>query len=605
YFTYLFARLKPGVSMEQAEVSINAVYRPIVNDIEAPLQRGMSDQTLAMFKGKSIRLAEGARGQSLVQAQANQPLLLLFVATGIVLLIACTNIAGLLLARGMGRATEMAVRLSIGASRGHLVRQLLTESMLLSALGGSAGLLVARWTLELTTSLGPVWVAESIDTTLDPVVLVFTGAVTLVTGIFFGLMPALRSTRADLVSVVKGSSGQPSGARSAARLRAGLVTVQIALAMTLLVSAGLFTRSLVNVSRIPAGFDTGSLAIFTVTPFLNNYTAAQSRSLFERLEEELAAIPGAKAVAVSTVTLFAGDTWGTGVRAEGYEAGPDTDNSSLFSDVSAGYFRALGIPLVSGREFTRDDVIGRAKVAIVNEAFAAKFNLGPDAVGRRMGIGRQGALDIEIVGLVKDVRYAELKDPPPPAFYMPYLQNDHLGFGTFYVRGTGSAEQVIASIPGVVRRLDANLPVENLRTLESQIHENVFIDRLIGAFSAGFAGLATLLAAVGLYGVVACTFGQRTREIGLRMALGADAGSVRAMVLRQVALMTAIGGATGLAAAIVLGRVARSRLFGLDSHDPGVLILSAVALSLVALGAGLVPAYRASRIDPMRALRWE
>ncbi|MFB3853906.1 MAG: ABC transporter permease [Vicinamibacterales bacterium] len=605
YWTYVFARLKPGVSMEQAAASINAVYKPIVNDVEVPLQRGMSEQTLAVFREKEIRLSDGSRGQSSVQAEARTPLLLLFAATGIVLLIACTNVAGLLLARGMGRSTEMAVRLSIGASRWHLVRQLLAESTLLAVLGGAAGLLVARWTLQLDTSLVPAWLSGSLVAALDQKVLLFAAAVTVFTGTLFGLAPALHSTRADLVTIVKGSAGQPSGARSAARFRTGLVTLQIALAMTLLVSAGLFTRSLVNVSRIVPGIDTSGLVIFTVTPLLSSYTPTQSRSLFERLEQELGRLPGVESVAASTVTLFAGDTSGTSVSVEGFEAGPDTDRSSLFMEVSAGYFETLGIPLLSGREFTRDDVPGRPKVAVVNEAFASKFNLGRNAVGRHMGTSRQGGLEIEIVGVVKDVRYAQLKEAPPPTFYLPLLQNDQMGFATFYVRGAGSGDQVLGAIPAVVRRLDANLPVENLRTMESQIRENVFTDRLVSVFSAGFAGLATLLAAIGLYGVLAYTFGQRTREIGLRMALGADAGSVRAMVLRQVAFMTAIGGTVGLLAAIALGRAARSLLFGLDSHDPGVLALSAITLSLVALGAGLVPAWRASRIEPMRALRWE
>ena len=291
---------------------------------------------------------------------------------------------------------------------------------------------------------------------------------------------------------------------------------------------------------------------------------------------------------------------------EGFEAGPDTDTGARFNEVGPGYFRTLGIPVLSGREFTRADTLGAPKVAIVNEAFAKKFNLGREAVGKRMKIGGSSpTLDIEIVGLVQNAKYSSVKQEIPPLFFTPYRQDDELGFLTFYARTGLAPEQMLSSIDGVVRKLDPNLPVEDLKTVAAQIRDNVFVDRMISTESAAFAALATLLAAIGLYGVLAYTVAQRTREFGLRMALGADGPRVRRMVLTQVGWMTLVGAVIGVAAAIGLGHAARSLLYEIQGDDPTVIAVSVGLLALIALGAGFVPALRASRIDPMRALRYE
>lgn len=273
--------------------------------------------------------------------------------------------------------------------------------------------------------------------------------------------------------------------------------------------------------------------------------------------------------------------------------------------MAPGYFRTLGVPLIAGREFTRADAQGAPKVAIVNEAFAKKFNLGRDAVGKRLNQSGDGALDIEIVGLVQNAKYSEVKQVIPPQYFIPYRQAERMSRITFYVRTSLEADQLLPAIQPLVAKLDPNLPIEDLRTMPQQIRENIVIDRVMSTLSASFALLATLLAAVGLYGVLAYTIAQRTREIGLRMALGADRGRVRGMVLKQVGWMTVVGGIAGLAGAVALGRGARSLLFELEGHDPTVLIASAILLALVALGAGALPAQRASKIDPMRALRYE
>ena len=605
YWAYVFARLKPGVSLDQASVAINGPYSAILNDVELPLQEGMSDQTRARFKARTLELTDGARGQSSVSREARQPMTLLLCVTALVLVIACANIANLLLARAGARSSEMAVRLSIGANRWQLVRQLIAESLLLAAMGGLAGLLAAYWTLDLIASLLPAESAAMVPLALDMHVLVFAAALTVGTGLLFGLYPALHSTRPDLVPVLKGQAGQPSGTRAAARFRTSLATAQIALSMALLVSAGLFTKSLLNISRIDLGLKVDNLVTFGISPELNAYTPERSRVLFQRLEDELSAMPGVTGVTASLVPALAGSNWGTSVRVEGFTSGPDIDSGARYNEIGAGYFRTMGVPLLTGREFTRADSLQAPKVAVVNEAFARKFNLGRDAVGKRMSTDDEETLDIEIVGLVQDAKYAEVKDAVPPLFFRPYAQDDRIGAVSFYVRTSLDADQLLATIPKVVAQLDPNLPLENVRTMTQQVRENVFLDRFISVLSAAFACLATLLAAVGLYGVLAYTVAQRTREIGLRMALGAEPARVRSMVLKQVGVMTAVGGVIGLAGAVWLGRFAQSLLFDLQGHDPVVLAGSAALLTCVALAAGFIPAHRASRVDPMRALRYE
>jgi putative ABC transport system permease protein len=604
YWAYLFARLKPGVSIDQARASMNAIYRPIINDVEAPLQKGMSEQTMTRFRAKQLVVQEGKRGQSTVSRDARTPLILLFSITGIVLLIACANIANLLLARGAGRSVEMAVRLSIGASRRHLLVQLLTESCVLAVFGGIVGLAVARITLALIAALLPPDSGRVLQLSLDVTVIVFAGVLSIITGFLFGLFPALHSTRPDLVSTIKAQAGQPSGARAASRFRLVLVTAQIALSMALLISAGLFTKSLMNVSRVDLGLNIDNLIMFGVSPHLNGYDTARSHALFERIDAEMRAVPGVTGVAASMVPLLGGSQWGTSVAVQGFTSGPDTDTHSYYNEIGPGYFRTVGIPLMAGREFTAADVAGTQKVAIVNEAFATKYNLGRDAVGKRMSIGGS-KLNMEIVGIVQNAKYSDVKQAFPPIFFTPYRQNDRAGAMYFYVRGSSDPEQILRTVPSVVARLDANLPVDELKTMPQQARQNVFMDRMVSTLSASFATLATLLAAVGLYGVLAYTVGQRTREIGLRMALGADASRMRGMILKQVGWMTLIGGAIGVGVAYFLGRWAESLLFEIKGYDPTIIVAAIVTLAAVAFGAGYIPAYRASRVHPMQALRYE
>ena len=606
YWVYVFGRRKPGVSIEQAATALNALYRPILSDVEAPLQEGMSDPTMQRFRTKSLELEAGPRGQSSIFREAKTPLLLLFGVTGVVLLIACANIANLLLARGAGRAAEMGVRLALGATRRQLLSLLLTESVLLALLGGLASLLVAQWTLVFIGSLMPADAGETLQFVLQPSVVLFAAGLSIATGLIFGMFPALHSTRSDLISVIRAGAGQLTGGKAAARFRASLVTAQITLSMALLVSAGLFLKSLVNVSRVDLGVDISHFSTFGLSPERSGYDSTRSNLYFQRVEEELRTIPGVTAVTSSLVPLMAGDNWGTDVYVQGFARGADIDNNSHLNAVGPGYFAALGVPMRAGREFTASDVRGGSRVAIVNEAFTKKFGLGRDAVGRFMTEDtRRDTLDTQIVGVIPDIKYSDVKDSVPPVFYTPWRQTNTIGFMNFYVKSSLPPEQVLTSIRDVVKRIDPTVPVEDLKTMPQQVRENVFLDRMISILSAAFAVLATLLAGVGLFGVLSYSVAQRTREIGVRMALGADAAQVRGMVMKQVGVMTAIGGVLGVAAALGLGKAARSLLYGLEGHDALVFSLSVVMLAMVALAAGYVPARRAASVDPMQALRYD
>jgi predicted permease len=605
YWIYLFGRLKPGVTPDQARAALNGLYTPILTDVEAPLQSGMSDSILARFTHKQIELAPGFRGQSSAHREAQTPLTMLFGVTAVVLLIACANIANLLLARGAGRAQEMGTRLALGASRLRLVRQLLTESVLLALLGGAASLVVARLTMSLLASLLPNFAADTLRFTLQPSVLAFAALLALGTGLVFGLFPALHSTRSELVDAIRAGAGQIPGHRHAGRFRAALVTVQITLATALLISAGLFLKSLVNVSRVDLGVRVDDVVTFAIAPERSGYDTTASAALFRRVEEALARLPGITGVTSAMVPLLAGSNWGTSVYVQGFPNAPDVDNESRFNLVGAGYFRMMGIPVLAGREFTEGDALGGARVAVVNETFARKFKLGQNPVGAFMSNRGPDSLNIEIVGLVKDAKYSDVKDSVPPLFFLPWRQASRIGFLSFYARTPLDPAPQMHGIAATLKDLAPTVPVEGLKPMPDQIRENVFLDRLISILSAVFAALATLLAAVGLYGVLAYTVQQRTREIGVRMALGADARRVRLLVVRQMGVMIILGGTLGVAAALGLGRLLRSLLYRLEGHDPTVFTLSLLALAGVAAAAAYAPVRRASRIDPVQALRYE
>jgi predicted permease len=612
HWVYVFGRLREGATREQAHAELTAAMRPILRDVELPLHAGISAATRERFLAREVTVEDGSRGQSSLRGVTRMPALLLLGITTLVVLIACANIANLLLVRGAGRAAEIAVRMSLGAGRRRLVLQLLGESAVLAIVGGVASLLVAHGLLRLIASFIPqsnVGFGATLSLSLRPSVLAFAGAVSVGTGLVFGLFPALHATRADLIAAIRSGAGQiPGGARSAARFRAGMVTAQIAMSLALLGCAGLFVRSLRNVGRVDLGMDAERVVQFALLPALGGYETARAHALLGRVEDELSSMPGVEGVAASSTPFLTNSSNGGNVRVEGFARGPDTDANVRVAQVGPGFFRTMGIPMLNGRDFTAADRAGAPKVAVVNEAFARKFGLGTRALGARMardGRSPEGVLDMEIVGVVRDANYSAVKQAPPPMLYTPYRQDTTVSAAAFYVRVAGAPEQVLRAVPAAVARLDRTLPVAMLKPLRQQARESVYLDRMVGALSAGFAALATLLAAVGLFGVLAYSVAQRRREIGVRMALGADAGRVRALVLRQTTTMVLVGGAIGVAGALALGRLAGSLLFELQAHDPAVLAAATVVVVLVAFGAAWLPARRAARVSPAGALRGE
>ena len=607
YWAYLFARLRPGVSLAAAESGINVPYHALLTQVELPLRTGLSAGDRAKFAARRVTLEDGRRGQSSVFKTAATPLTVLQAVTVVVLLIACANIANLLLARAAGRAGEMAIRLSVGASRAQLVRQLLLESCLLAVLGGIAGLFVLHWTVGVMAARLSFGAIDPAVSQVSLGLLLFTGVLSLGTGVLFGLFPALHATRPDLAATLKGQAGQPAGARAAARFRTALVVTQIALSMGLLTCAGLFSKSLLNVSRVDLGVKIDHVITFSLNPQRNGYTPARSQQLFADVIARLSAMPGVAGASAARVPLIANSNSSTGISVEGYTPSPGERMSVNYNEIAPGYFRTIGMPLLAGRDFTDADTLAAPKVAIANEAFARKFGFGPTAVGHRLrrGGSTTDGFDIEIVGLVRDAKYSSVRADVPPVFFIPYRQNDCIGAMAFYANTLGDPAQLVAEVRPLIRSFDPNLPVQRLETMPEQIADNVSSDREMSVLSASFAGLATLLAAIGLYGVLAYTVSQRTREFGLRMALGAAPAVVQRLVLRQVVWMACVGGAIGLGLAIGAGHLARALLFEMGSHDPVVLASSAAALAFVALVAGFVPAVRASRVDPMTALRWE
>jgi predicted permease len=603
----VMGRLRPGASREQAAAAMTVVYRQLLHEDIKTMQRMPSGTFRERFLAKNLIVLPGHKGRSGLRQQFSTPLVVLMGMVGLVLLIACANVANLLLARAASQQREVAIRLALGAGRWRVVRQRLTESFVLALGGAAVGVLFAWWTTSLLIETLPFERAALIlSADPDPRVILFAVGVSAATALLFGLAPAFQATTPALTAALKEQAGSVAGSGHQARVRKGLVVAQVALSVLLLAGAGLFARSLYNLRTLNPGFVTGNLLQFSIDPALSGYGRERTLAFFSQLREQLGAVPGVTSVAAAVVPAMTESMWSSTVNVQGYERKDGEDMNPAVNGVSPGYFATMGMPLVAGRDFRPSDADGAPQVAIVNETMAKYFWGTENPIGRRFGWGRHdGTYPIEVIGVVRDSRFSTLRDEIPRFVYTPYAQQEIVDAMTFYVRTGPDAGGLAAAARQVVQRLDPNLPIFDLKTMEAQVDESLFLERLVASLSLIFGALATVLAAVGLYGVMSYTVSRRTREIGIRMALGAARTSVLWMVLREVAVMAAGGIVLGVPVAIALSRFVRSQLYGLSPTDPVTLAVATVILGSVAMLAGYVPARRATRVDPMRALRYE
>ena len=603
----VMGRLKPGVSHEQAAAALNVLYRQLLQEDVKTMPRMPPGSFRERFLAKNLIVLPGHKGRSSLRQQFSTPLIVLMGMVGLVLLIACANVANLLLARAASQQKEVAIRLALGAGRWRVVRTRLTESFVLALGGALIGVLFAWWTTSVLIDTLPFQRAVlTLSADPDPRVVLFAIVISSVTALLFGLAPAFQATKPALTSALKEQAGSLAGSGRQARFRKGLVVAQVALSVLLLAGAGLFARSLYNLRTLNPGFVTDNLLQFSVDPALSGYSRERSLALFTQMQEQLGALPGATSVAAAVVPAMTESMWSSTVNVQGYERKEGEDTNPAVNAVAPGYFATMGMPLVIGRDFRASDVEGAPQVAIINETMAKYFWGNENPIGKRFGWGRnEGTYPIEVVGVVRDSRFATLRDEVPRFVYTPWTQQESLDTMTFYVRMRGEATGMPNTVRQVVQRLDPNLPIFDMKTMEAQVDESLFIERLVASLSLLFGALATVLAAVGLYGVMSYTVSRRTREIGIRMALGAARTSVLWMVLREVATMAAAGIVLGLPVAIGLSRFVQSQLYGLSPTDPMTLAVATVILGSVAMFAGYVPARRATRVDPMLALRYE
>jgi predicted permease len=603
----VYGRLKPGVTTAQAQSGLQSLFHQIIDgEVRMPAFRNATPFDKEQFLRMWLQVAPGGQGNTNLRRQYEKPLLVLMGVTGFVLLIACANLASLLTARAAARQREVAIRLAMGASRARMIRQLLTESTLLSVTGGIAGILLAIVMVRgllgfLPTSL----IGYSITASPDARMLAFSCALALATGLAFGLAPALQSTKPDIAPTLKEQAGNVAGGAGVG-LRKVLVASQVTLSLLLLIGAGMFARSLSNLRNLNPGFQTGNLIEFNVSPTSAGYDYARARTLFQRTRERLSTIPGVQAVGYGIVGVLTGNEWDNGITIEGYQAKPGEDMDPHFNGASPGYDAALGLHLLAGRWFTDRDTFGAPQVAVVNESFARRYFGDGMAVGRRFGEGTDPGTktDIEIVGVVNDTRYESLRDEVPRLYYR-CAQQVNQGSQWFYVRTTRNPEATMGAVRAALREIEPNLPITNFKTLERQLDESLVTERMIAMLSSAFGALATLLAVIGLYGVMAFLVTRRSREIGIRMALGAQSANVLWLVMREVLVLVGVGIAAGAPAAIALASVVRAQLYGVEPADPLSLTLGILLLAGVSLLAGFVPARRAANYDPVRVLRYE
>jgi predicted permease len=589
YWVHLFARLEPGVSREEAAAAINPLYRAILSEREAPVLTGVDEQELEAFRTRPLVLEPGARGQtpSRILDPARNSLELLLAVSGAVLLLCCANVAGLVMVRGAARKGEIAIRASMGATRGRLASLLLTEALALALPAALLSLPIALLTLRGVASGVPRIPAATFDVELSVAAALVAIGAAVVSAVVCGLLPLRALIRTEPGNTLQAYGARQTSAHGVTRFRALLATAQIALSMALLAMTGVFAQSLANIARIDLGLDADSVVMLSISPAASR----SSPGFLDRLDEELEAIPGVSSVASSASPLLEIGAFEGRVAVEGL----DTDTLAISMNlVSPDFLGMFGIDVLAGRSFSDPDT--SRQVAIVNQRFAERLGLGRDVVGRRLA-----GMGVEIVGLVADAQFSgKVTGEIGPQVFRA-IPNGY----TFYVRGDRPPDDLLNAVRETVARVDPLVPITRLVTMEQQFEENIATERFVAGTSTGFAVLATVLAALGLYGVLAYAVAQRSREIALRFALGAPAPRIRRMVLRQIAPMAVTGVVLGAAVAVLLGRAAQSLLFGVAAADPLALAGAAVVLGAVMLAAAYLPARRASCVDPMTVLRYE
>jgi predicted permease len=619
----VMGRLKPGATLQQAQAQLETTFQQSVTEhcaarnTESLAGGGNAISPLDPKDYPRLALISGAQGEMNYREDYAPSLYLLLGVVGMVLLIACANVANLLLSRAASRQKEIGLRLALGASRWRLIRQLLTESVLLAAVSGALGLVFAMWIKDGLLAVSD-WGPSALDPRLDWRVLSFTLGLSLLTGLVFGLAPALRATKVDLTPALK-DSGRSSSAVSRSLLGRGLVVTQVALSLLLLIGAGLFVRTLLNLQRVDPGFNTKNLLMFKVAPGLTGYKGERLTQLYEQICERLETLPGSPKVTFSRTPLLADNDADRPVYLRSaLDAAPDADGRIRATGDSyilygrENFLETMEIPLLAGRAFKHQDDERAPKVVIVNQTFAKKFFPNESPIGKRFTLDVKKPDEIEIVGLVKDAKYARQRDEAPPTMYLPWRQaTTVMPEANFELRATGDPRALIAAVRQAVREVDETLPIRSVKTQVEQADETLQMERLFAKLVTLFGLLAQQLASIGLFGVLAYAVSQRTREIGIRMALGASKTDVMKMVIRQGITLAVIGVALGLGGAYLLTKYLESRmnlsrmLYGVKPNDPLTYGVMALMLTAVALIACYLPARRATKVDPMIALRCE
>jgi predicted permease len=610
----LMGRLQPGVTREQARASLESVFQQSVLEHRAARVQPQGQPPLPTLEPKDYpRLAmdSGSQGEMDVRRRFAPQLYLLLGVVALVLLIACANVANLMLARSSSRQKEIAVRLAMGAGRWRLIRLLLTESLLLSLVGGALGVVFASWIKDVFLTVGN-WGGEgmsAVNPQLDLRVLGFTIGLSLLTGILFGIAPALRSTRVDLTPSLK-ETGRSSSGPSRSLLSKSLVVTQVAMSLLLLIGAGLLLRTLHNLQTVPVGFNSENLLLFNVDPNLLGYKDTALANLYRQMFDRIEAVPGVSHVTFSRNALLSGSLSGRDIYLPPSAAAAGGSAREIgeqrIHHVRENFFEAMEIPLVLGRTPTPQDDERAPKIVVVNQAFARLISGGDQVIGQRFGFRADKPTEVEIVGVVKDAKYGYLREEAPATVYVPWQQELRgMGGVTFEVRTGSDPTTFIPAIRQAVREVDPNLPMAGVRTQVQLANESLRTERVFARLLSLFGLLAMLLAAIGLYGVTSYAVSQRTKEIGIRMALGAQRYDVLRLVLSQGLMLTIIGVVIGTAGAIWLTRLMKTMLFGISATDPLTFIAIALLLAAVAMLASYVPARRATKVDPLVALRYE